>query len=279
MNAAVDDEAFFFASQGARLYGVLHRGSAPRAGEGAALGCVVVHPFMEERQDSHAVLRDLALRLAATGVPALRLDLFGCGDSEGEWGEATIERWLDDLHAAHEELQRRTGCASVMFLGLRFGATLAGLAARRCGAARLVMVQPLVRGDAYVMDLLLAHLAAEMVLHRKVGLARESLVGELDAGRSVNLFGYQLTAAQYREICAIDLARDLAGFSGPALVVDVARTSSARENKDLVALVAALGATATLARAVEAQTLYAESKRHYTQAEDVARVVLAWMQE
>ena len=95
MNGARRD-GFFFDAAGARLYGFMH--PAPGAPRGRA--CVLVHPFMEERQDAHAVLRALAVELAARGFPTLRFDLFGCGDSEGDWASASLARWGDDLATA-----------------------------------------------------------------------------------------------------------------------------------------------------------------------------------
>ncbi|MBI5514742.1 MAG: alpha/beta hydrolase [Deltaproteobacteria bacterium] len=270
-------DGFFFqpAGDGPRLYGFLHgvpSGVTPRD-EGA----VLVHPFMEERQDSHQVSRNLGEDLARDGFPALRFDLYGAGDSAGEWHEGTVERWVDDVVGAAAELRRRAGVARVALLGLRFGGTLAALAARRAEASRLVLWQPIVKGEAYAQDLLRAHLSAEMVLHKRAGISREVLVQRLSEGEGVNLFGYQLSPAQYKGLCGIDLTRDLAGFTAPTLAVDVVRTAQARESKDLRALVEALGPSATYARAVETQSLYTEAKVHYTRADQVSEVTRAWL--
>lgn len=267
-------DGFFFTSASARLYAFLH---AP-PGPARPLGCVVVHPFMEERQDSHGVLRDLAVRLAGQGFPALRFDLYGCGDSEGEWEEATVARWRGDVVAAAGALRAEAGVEEVALVGLRFGATLAALSAEAAGARRVAMVQPVVRGDAYVMELLLAHLSAEMVLHRRVGTTREALAAELEAGRSVNLFGYHLTGAQYRELRSVDLTRAATEGAYSALLVEVARTKTARENADLKALAAALGSRATVVRAVEPQPLHTEGKVQVTRADEVCRAILAWLE-
>ncbi len=265
---------FFFDSDGARLYGYLHAAHAPLK----PMGVVLVHPFMEERQDSHAVLRDLAERLSERGFAAMRFDLYGCGDSEGEWEGGTLERWVGDVTSAARVLRDEARVDDVALVGLRFGATLAALAAGPARASRLAMVQPVVRGETYASELLMANLAAEMVLHRRVGVTREGLVAQLDAGGEVNLFGYRFTSAQYRALRTVDLARDLGAEGAPALVVDVARTPTAREPRDLQALAAALGARGTLVRAVEPQSLYAEGKIHVTRADEVCRAVLTWME-
>jgi exosortase A-associated hydrolase 2 len=269
------DGFFFQPTGGPRLYGFLH--TPPEGASSRDEGAVLVHPFMEERQDSHQVSRNLGEDLARDGFPALRFDLYGAGDSAGEWHEGTVQRWLEDIVGAAAELRRRAGVARVALLGLRFGGTLAALAARRAEASRLVLWQPVVKGEAYAQDLLRAHLSAEMVLHKRAGISREVLVQRLQAGERINLFGYDLSPEQYQGLCAVDLVRDLAGFTAPVLVVDVVRTAQARESKDLKALVEALGAGATYARAVETQSLYTEAKVHYTRADQVSEVTRAWL--
>jgi exosortase A-associated hydrolase 2 len=267
-------DGFFFDAAGARLYGFMH----PAQGAPRGRACVLVHPFMEERQDAHAVLRALAVELAARGFPTLRFDLYGCGDSEGDWAESSLERWGDDLAAAAAVVRHEAPDAEVALVGLRFGATLAGLFAERAGASRVALVQPVVRGAAYADELLLAHLAAEMVLHRKAGTTREALVARLAAGESVNLFGYHLTSALDRALRGVDLARDLAAGPLRPLVIDVARSATARPSAEVQALAAALGERATVRRVVEPQTLYAEGKRQMFRADEVNREVVTWME-
>lgn len=273
MSEALRD-GFFFNADGARLYGFMH----PARTHARPTACVIVHPFMEERQDAHAVLRALAVALAARGYPTLRFDLYGCGDSEGDWQGASLSRWRADVVAAAELLRREFRPAEVALLGLRFGATLAGLTAEAAGASRVCLAQPVVRGADYADELLLAHLAAEMVLHRKAGTTREALAARLAAGDTVNLFGYRLTGALDRELRAIDLARAMASGTARALVVEVARSATARESAEVKALAAALGQRAVVRRVVEPQSLVAEGKRQVARADEVNREILAWME-
>ncbi len=264
--------AEFFEHEGARLYGVLHPAETSRG-----VGAVIVHPFMEERQDSHPVLRSLAERLAREGYPSLRFDLTGCGDSSGDWSDGTVARWLDDVAGACERLRAAAGVRDVALVGLRFGATLAALSAARVGARALAMVQPVVKGAQYAMDLLRANLAAEMVLNKKANITRELLIERLGRGESVNIFGYDFTPTQWEGLQPIDLASDLAGYEGPSLVLDVVRTPTAGGSNELKRLAAALGERASLRRAVEAQPLYAEGKVRLARSVPVEDEILRWL--
>lgn len=266
---------FFFDAGGHQLYGVLHDPGASRR----TRGCVVVPPFMEERQDAHAVLRDMAETLCTQGFATLRVDLYGTGDSEGEWRDATLEGWRNDLHEAVAVLRARTGVTAVTLVGLRFGATLAALVAARVEADAVVLVQPILSGADYARDLLTSHMAAEMVLHRRVGTTREQLIERLSTGRSVILFGYEFSAAQFASLSAIDLRRDLAVLGDrEVLFVEVVRTPTAREDRDLRTLAAALGHRASVVRAVEPNALYAEGRLRVARAEEVLRAMLGWME-
>jgi exosortase A-associated hydrolase 2 len=275
----VGDRGEFLHSGSRRLYGFLHE---PRATETplaiAPAAVVFVHPFMEERQDAHPFLRSLATQVSARGLWAMRFDLHGCGDSEGEWEDATIASWLDDIRAACDFVKAQSGVERVILCGLRFGATLAALADVGEPRAPLVMIQPVVKGVAYSMDLLRAYLAAEMVLTKKAGLTRDALIERLRLGQTVNVFGYHLTAAQFDGMRAIDLSHSLASYPARSLVIDVVKTPTARASNELSALVAAMGPGATLARAVEPQPLYVEGKVHLTRAEQVELALLGWLE-
>ena len=273
------DRGEFFPSGSRRLYGFLHE---PRASEvplviGPA-AVVFVHPFMEERQDAHPFLRSLAGRVSARGLWALRFDLHGCGDSEGEWEDATVASWLEDIRAACDFIRAQSGVQRVILCGVRFGATLAALATIDDEKPALALIQPVVKGVAYSMDMLRAYVAAEMVLTKKAGVTRDSLVERLRLGQTVNVFGYHLTAAQFDGLRDIDLMQSLASYPAPALIVDVVKTATGRASNDLASLVTAMGPAAALARAVEPQPLYAEGKVHLTRAEQVELTLLGWLE-
>jgi exosortase A-associated hydrolase 2 len=265
----------FFDAGKHRLFAALHPVNASVRRD---TGVLLVHPFMEERQDAHPFLRSLSIALRAKGFASLRPDLYGCGDSEGDWADATVDRWLDDIAAAAAHLRREAGVRHVALLGLRYGAALAAAAAPRAEARALALIAPVLRGREYVMEVLRAYIAAEMVLNKKAGVSREVLMQRLDDGQSVNLFGYDFTPAQRDGMLALDPVAALTAHPTPTLLIDVARTETARESAEVTAARHALGDKATVVRAVEPQPLHAEGKAHLLRAENVTQALLPWME-
>src|SRR5260221_14037074 len=93
----------------------------------------------------------------------LRCDsTLGTGDSADIQPEADqLELWTADVTAAVGELRQRTGVPQVCLLGLRLGATLATLAARRTEAVTsLVLIAPVIIGRPYLRGFQTRPLAA-----------------------------------------------------------------------------------------------------------------------
>ena len=152
MEAAVSDfpadndfEPFYF-GEGRSLYGVL-------SGKPASQAVLIGPPVGQDHYRAHFVLRRLAQRLAAQGVPALRFDYYGVGDSLGESVDATCGRWRRDIADAYHELKRRTGAARITAVGVRLGATLLGAAAEELEFDRLVVWDPVCDGTRYFAEM------------------------------------------------------------------------------------------------------------------------------
>ncbi|HEX9189254.1 MAG TPA: alpha/beta hydrolase [Vicinamibacteria bacterium] len=147
---------FYFGRSSRPLYGVLHEARGARRGPGV----VLCPPFGQEALRAHRSLRELASRLAEAGRPALRFDYGGSGDSAGEPEDARLDGWVEDALAAVEEMKEATGEEQVALLGLRLGASVALIAARRAGGVEaLVLWEPVVDGVRHLAELRAAHAA------------------------------------------------------------------------------------------------------------------------
>lgn len=153
MNTITDDfEPFYFGKPNKQLFGNYHRpASTAQFKDGVVVLC---YPLGDEYVQSHRTYRQLATRLARVGLPTLRFDFYGCGNSAGEDIDATLDQWLDDIHTAIELARERSGAQQVYLVGLRFGSALAALAADRYGdIARLVLWETVSSGSGYWEDI------------------------------------------------------------------------------------------------------------------------------
>mgnify|MGYP001345706757 CR=1 FL=1 len=144
--------AFRFQANGRELAAVFH-------GADGQCGVLFCNPFGQEAVRVHRMQRVLAERLSRAGLPVLRVDWFGCGDSLGDDAEGDLLGWRDDLLAADQRLRRMGGCTRTIWIGMRLGATLAVLASMdaRPAPAGLVLWEPVTDGAVYLEQLRLDH--------------------------------------------------------------------------------------------------------------------------
>jgi alpha-beta hydrolase superfamily lysophospholipase len=123
---------------------------------------VICKPFGFESMSAHLSMRAFAEAAAEVGVPTLRFDYAGTGDSEDlHAGADQVEAWIQDIVAAVRELQARTGIERVALLGTRLGALLAAAAAARLPqVSALIAVTPIVSGRRYLKELRTFELAS-----------------------------------------------------------------------------------------------------------------------
>jgi alpha-beta hydrolase superfamily lysophospholipase len=163
-------------------------------------------------------MRSFADAAAALGIPTLRFDYAGTGDSSEIDPDADqIEIWIQDVVAAVREVRRISGAQRVYLLGFRLGALLAMLASDRCEAvAGLVLVAPIVNGRRFVRELRTMRLAATMGIEA----SRDTGVMEVS--------GFVLSAATIRALAEVDLKSPRIPPGAEVLVIDGASMPLAR---------------------------------------------------
>lgn len=185
---------------------LLHEPGPGAARRGSVL---FVHPFAEEMNNSRRIAALQARAYAEAGFTVLQIDLFGCGDSDGDFGQATWKRWLDDVSAAAAWLQEKTKCAPVLW-GLRAGCLLCVQAVSRLGGvAQLVLWQPVVSGRQHVQQFLRLRVAQHLMGGRDAGRGGvQALREQLARGESVEVGGYALSPALALPLDAAELQID-----------------------------------------------------------------------
>ena len=194
-------------------------------------GLSYIAPFSEEMNKSRRMAALQARALADAGYAVLQMDLLGCGDSAGDFGDASWADWVADVECGLRWLQARldalSGPAAVAdppsapaplwLWGLRAGCLLAAEVARR--AARpphLLFWQASVSGKAVLQQFLRLRLVGDALAGR-AQRATDALRRELDAGRAVEVAGYRLAPALAAGLEAATLEPPAAGAAGRRL--------------------------------------------------------------
>jgi len=135
---------------GAALFGWLHSDASARQRDCVAVIC---NPIGHEYVHSHRSLRHLADGLARAGVPALRFDYRGTGDSSGsDLDPGRWPAWQADVLGAVRHARERTGRKGVCLIGLRLGAALAATLCKEVDVDLLVLWAPVVSGRRYLRE-------------------------------------------------------------------------------------------------------------------------------
>ena len=185
------------------LFAWYHEADGAPAGDRVAVICP---PVGSEYTRSHRSLRHLADRLARSGVPALRFDYHGIGDSPGsDLDPGRLATWQANIRTAIEHARALSGRERVCVLGVRLGATLAALATAETPVDRLVLWNPCVAGKAYAREM------------RALAMAAERQTCDLEG--ALESAGFVTTAETLDALARLDLARAPLAVRGRVLVV------------------------------------------------------------
>jgi exosortase A-associated hydrolase 1 len=218
-----DERAVVFGCGGDWLYGVASVPAQP-----GPRGVLILVGGPQYRAGSHRQFVLLARHLAAAGVPALRFDYRGMGDSEG--GLRTFEAAGDDLQAAIDHFFTAVpGMREVVVWGLCDAASTAlchaGSDPRVTG---LVLVNPWARTETSIAKTTLKHYYRTRLL--QADLWKKIVRGQFDvAGAARSFVGLVGDASRRQSAAAADaptpsslperMCAGLARFPGKVLVI------------------------------------------------------------
>src|SRR3990170_8017954 len=262
---------FFFANGTYRLFGILHEPEKRSRGT----GYVLCYPFAEERLWAQRVYVDFARELSRRGDPVLRFDYTGNGDSEGNFEEADVETWLSDIGCAIRMLKTMVpGLDGVGLVGLRFGATLAALAAERNDVARLILWDPIVDGNQYMQEILRSNLMTQTAIFKEIQKDRRRLVQDLTEGKTVNADGYEISWKLYEGISDIRLNERTIRHGNRCLIVQIDNRGGPIREKILD-----LGRKIANSSVVNVreEPFWREIMTYNGKAENLCRTTLEWM--
>lgn len=178
---------------------------------GPCRGAVLyVPPFAEEMNRSRRIAALQAREMAALGYGVLQLDLYGCGDSSGDFGDARWAIWKDDLAAGAQWLETRLG-QPLLLWGLRLGALLALDYARTAQhlVKALILWQPVLSGAAYLTQFLRLRTVGALLAEGASGhTGTAALRASLQAGETLEISGYDLAPELAAAIDALPSLED-----------------------------------------------------------------------
>jgi len=156
---------------------------------------IIVPPFAEELNRSRRFLTLLRYKLSSAGSTVALVDLFGTGDSEGEFVNASVDIWLDDLSRIIE-LHSPEESGTLCLLGVRSGCLIIEKMLRdstseqaRKNLNNIVYIQPEISGYDVVQRMLRTRVASRRFAGDK-SETTEMLWEKLESGDPVDTSGY-----------------------------------------------------------------------------------------
>lgn len=191
-------EPFFFDADPGTRFSLYHAPAPQMLPRGAIL---YVHPFAEELNRTRRMASLQARRFAAMGFAVLQIDLFGCGDSCGDFNAARWELWKRDLATTRNWLAERS-VGPMYVWGLRLGGLLALDFAASSHVDGVILWQPFLHGRTCINQFLRQKLAVDGATPR----TSSALRAELMARGTLEVNGYELTTPLVQAIDACDAA-------------------------------------------------------------------------
>lgn len=250
-------------------FGWLHDvapGVAPgNPAHGARMGVILCAAFAQEEICTHYGLMLLADRLAAAGMPTLRFDYGGTGDSVDV--DVALSGFEDDVARAVDVLRDRAGVGAVALCGLRLGAAVAARVAPRIErVAGVAMLAPVLTGQTFLRE---TRAAASVS-----SLAQLDPVPKADSDTPLNTNGFRWSGAFQREVAGIDLT----AIAPPAPHVLLATIRSDRRAAALATALRDQGASVTERPFADYEAYVRDPTTHEMPLETFAAVE-AWLGE
>lgn len=162
-----------------------------------------IHPFAEEMNKSRRMVALQSRSFAQAGYAVLQIDLLGCGDSCGDFGDATWHSWVADVVQASQWLRQR--CDTQMaghspqplwLWGLRAGCLLATEVARQLDeACHFLFWQAPATGKTVLQQFLRLEVAGDMLSGNSSSSVMADMRRGLASGAPQEIAGYMLSPA------------------------------------------------------------------------------------
>lgn len=217
-------EAFFLPTEPGPCFCLFHKPKGARR-RGNIL---YLHPFAEELNTTRHIVAHQARNLAELGYSVLQIDLFGCGDSSGEFQDVRWSTWLLNAHTAHLWL-RENSSGPFWIWGLRAGALLAAALATQLQdktqkPVNLLFWQPVTDGYQMLQQFLRLSQAGEWLGTRTPDQMPASQL--LAQGQAVDVAGYTISPEMAQDLSQVHLIPKNFGNGARLVWIEVSKQSS-----------------------------------------------------
>ncbi|BBB28771.1 hydrolase 1, exosortase A system-associated [Neptunomonas japonica] len=185
-----------------RLFITQHSANAVASSE----WIIYLPAFAEEMNKSRSMVRAQAAAFVKAGATVIVPDLFGTGDSEGDFGDANWGVWKQDIRYLVLSA-RQQGARKITLWGLRAGALMAldlmdeGLD----GVSELILWQPVHSGEQMLTQFLRLRMAAGMMTGEQETVAQ--LRERLSAGEKLEVAGYDVAPSMLSQLDQVSLKK------------------------------------------------------------------------
>ncbi len=218
-----NSDAFFIPGEAGQLLAIY---TSPSKSCDLTENIVVVPAFSEEMNRARRMVSLQARRLSTIGIGTLVVDLYGTGDSQGKFEEASWDIWKSDISRAVNWVRETRG-GRISLLGVRLGALLALDYARDDDINRIVFWQPVTSGAEHLREFMLVRVL-EGLMQKSLGkISIEEMRALLGRGEAVEVGGYLLSPELFETIDRLDMASMASAVTFPLHWMEVSRTEGA----------------------------------------------------
>jgi len=185
---------------------------------------IYVPPFAEEMNKFRRQLAETSRALVSIGCAVIVVDLFGTGDSDGDFRDATWDIWKSDVVTAINWAEDHVGAVDAV-IAARLGCSLASESVQeaRMQVRHTVFWQPVTSGRQFMTQFLRLQVAASM-MESGAQVTVEALRTKLEAVTALEVAGYELSPDLWRSVEDVDLLSSLHRGLGDLHIVEVGRS-------------------------------------------------------
>lgn len=153
---------------------------------------IYLPPFGEEMNRCRSMVASQARWFARQGSSCTILDYFGTGESHGEFEDASLEIWQENIANAIQRVRERSDVPITLW-GLRLGALIAFDCISRPSTAvnKLLLWQPVTSGKLFLTQMLRQRTASLMQAGKEAETT-EQMKNALAAGETIEVAGFKL---------------------------------------------------------------------------------------